>query len=461
MERARTTIADCLEQFFITRWWFFPAFITVAILSRTIALGYPNGAIFDETLYANFALFTLFGTPYFDIHPPLIKVLHALLLSLTTFTTTHVTLGINATFGDFPFVLIRSVHAIIGAMIPLLLYAIARALSLRPAYALIPAVLALIEPTLIAYSRTMLPDVPLVALLLFGVYTTILALRSRSYSWLSFVTGVLLGCALGVKWTSVGLVIAAIILFVVRRKYADAFVVIATTILTYIAIWVLTLFFFFPNGGVITTSIPELPPGYLAGLPYPHSDALETYPAFIAAMHERMYHANALPVIQEVTLHALHASAWPTGFASLGLWGSSAGTAQIIFAPNVLVWLITLFALLRLGMEVVRRIIHTRSITSLPITLWAPLIMYAGMYTPYLLIPRPMFPYHYLFPLMLSFIILPTALPYLMNDFRTIVALPERTRRQYTIALIVCILLVACFLSFLAYGLDPRVLITE
>jgi len=57
--------------------WCLVGLIILSVLTHFIFLSYPSEVVFDELYFGNFSSAYLTKTPYFDIHPPLGKMMLA------------------------------------------------------------------------------------------------------------------------------------------------------------------------------------------------------------------------------------------------------------------------------------------------------------------------------------------------------------------------------------------------
>jgi len=69
----------------------------------------PNDTVFDEVVYANYVTFMLEGHPFFDIHPPLGRMIFSEIARISEpFTLTTLLNKPNQLFNDFPYVPLRT-----------------------------------------------------------------------------------------------------------------------------------------------------------------------------------------------------------------------------------------------------------------------------------------------------------------------------------------------------------------
>ena len=158
-------------------------------------LGKPNDIapnspfVFDELYFANDAHKELLGQDYFDPEPPLAKLIIAIGIQL---------FGFNS-FGW------RFMPALFGTALIPLMYLLARQLLALRFFAVAAGVLAAFDGLTFVESRTAVIDIipitlVVLAYLLFHLHLNADTVRRRR--WMIVVTGVVLGLAVGAKWTT-------------------------------------------------------------------------------------------------------------------------------------------------------------------------------------------------------------------------------------------------------------------
>lgn len=180
------------------------ALAVASLITRFIFIGHPNSAVFDEVHFNYFASFYYSGQYFFDIHPPpLGKLLIALsAMPFGGIQAEDVVRTISTPYPNGHYVAMRSLAAVLGACIPLLLFAIARELSLSLKAALLAGSLAALDNALLVQSRLILLDA---MLLFFGLSSFWMFLRARRTNKILLLGGsaLLAGCSLSVKWIGV------------------------------------------------------------------------------------------------------------------------------------------------------------------------------------------------------------------------------------------------------------------
>lgn len=179
--------------------WFFILILTLVIFFlRLTHLGAIKDEIFDEVYFVNFAKNYLSGVSFFDIHPPLGKLILAI--------------GIKAFNGPFGW---RIMAAIFGAALIPLGYLTGKEIANKTVGIFTALILAL-DGMLLVYSRVGLIDIFLAFLILLAFYGFLRFANSEKTIFL-ILTGISLGLAASVKYIG-GLVFLTFIVVILVKK---------------------------------------------------------------------------------------------------------------------------------------------------------------------------------------------------------------------------------------------------
>lgn len=199
--------------------------LTVAALaSRTWHLGLPRAVVFDELHFAKFVALYMKRLFFFDVHPPLGKMLLALAGSYAGFEGDVKFERIGAEFPQsVPVEALRVVPAVLGSLVVPLVYQIAVELRLSRWAALVAASFILLDNALLVQSRFMLMEGMLIffSCLALMAYLKFRNTAHRAFSvqwwfWLC-VTGVSFTCCLSIKYS--GTFTALLIVFMAAKDY--------------------------------------------------------------------------------------------------------------------------------------------------------------------------------------------------------------------------------------------------
>ncbi|EPS95451.1 hypothetical protein FOMPIDRAFT_71065 [Fomitopsis schrenkii] len=183
--------------------------------TRFHRIGHSAVVVWDEAHFGKFGSFYLKRQFYFDVHPPLGKMLVALAGLLSGYNG-HFDFTSGATYPeDVPYVAMRVMLATFGvALVPLAWYtAVELGMSWRACH--LTALMVLLDVGWLCISRFILLD----AMLLFFTFTTVFCLakfhnqqyQSFSFDWWLWLamTGVSIGCVTSIKW--VGMFVTALV----------------------------------------------------------------------------------------------------------------------------------------------------------------------------------------------------------------------------------------------------------
>lgn len=194
--------------------------LALGLLTRLAFLSQPGEVVWDEGFFGAFAQCCFTHAFFFDIHPPLGKLIIALGAYLggfdqyLTVSLPFFFLRIGEPYGAMPFPWFRLFPALAGALIPLAVYFFLKQLRINDGSALFGATLLVFDNALLTQSRLILIDsfVILFGFLGLGCF---LAARGQRYR-LSFLlpAGVLLGASVACKWTGLGYLALALLVAV-------------------------------------------------------------------------------------------------------------------------------------------------------------------------------------------------------------------------------------------------------
>ncbi len=396
------------------------ALLLVSILLRFPALNHPDEPIFDERIYSAFTLLSAGGNVYFDIHPPLARIMMTeifLTQDLSPYALAFTrAVAETKTFLDFPYIPLRTATAILGAIIPLVLFALARTLGASRTVAGLIGLFVALEPALIVYSRTILPDSLMILLEFSALLVTILALRQKEKKKryiLVALAGLLIGAAVSIKWVALGMLGVIGLFFLSERKIGAAITIGVITILVYFS----SFFYFldyFPKGGPIDPVLDTYRFSYVESLSLPKDAGMIEKTIFTNELHRAIWQANTDPNASAFLPKTPHPLSWSVAKAQLFTWLPDDRPAQIIFRGNAFLWNIALFCfifnILWIGaLAVIKKKWPVGRNETLLI------VGYLANYIPFFFIDRSMFLYHYFTALLFLFLLLPYAAPRLLR----------------------------------------------
>ncbi|MBK6851770.1 MAG: phospholipid carrier-dependent glycosyltransferase [Burkholderiales bacterium] len=142
-------------------WRWLYVLLGVSVWLHFWRLGQPAVVAFDESLVGEFASHYLSGTYYFDIHPPHMKLMYALLGWLGGWTPAMGFPVVGAAYPDGYYLVMRAFPALCGSLLPVLVVLLALELRASLVWALVGGWAVLLDSALLAESRFILNDIPL------------------------------------------------------------------------------------------------------------------------------------------------------------------------------------------------------------------------------------------------------------------------------------------------------------
>ncbi|OCF37575.1 dolichyl-phosphate-mannose-protein mannosyltransferase [Kwoniella heveanensis BCC8398] len=179
----------------------------IAFIVRFYRIGHPSQVVFDEVHFGSFASHYIRREYYFDVHPPLAKMLNGLAAWVV---------GFNGDFGfeqigddyishNVPYIGMRSFCAIMGSITVPIVYGIMRESGYPVGIALLSAALVLFDNGHITQTRLILLDAALVLFMALSLFSYV---KFHQYRYQEFTkwwwfwllsTGAWLACTLGCK----------------------------------------------------------------------------------------------------------------------------------------------------------------------------------------------------------------------------------------------------------------------
>lgn len=179
-----------------------------AFLTRFFNLRFPSKVIFDEAHFGLYAAKYLSHQYYFDIHPPLGKMLLALFAFFGD-VQAGFNFGVNSDYGDINFLALRFLPAFLGSLLILLIYFLVKEMGFSKRSAFLASFFVLFDNALIVQSRFILLDIILVFFIFLSFYLFLLTKKfpPLSFRWylFHFLTGLSMGAAISIKWTGFGI----------------------------------------------------------------------------------------------------------------------------------------------------------------------------------------------------------------------------------------------------------------
>ena len=225
----------------LTRNDFYIAFglILLAFLVRVPNFLRISQPVFDEAHYAHFAIRTLNGERYIDVHPPLGRIIFAFLAKTFKSEGDFNEIKYGSDYGNFPFKALRMATIIAGSLLCGIIFLIARKIYSELSLAVLAALLVIFDGFLIIYSRFILPDTYLLVFGFLGILFFLSALRREFKASLFFIflAGLFFGFSGLIKWSGFGFLGTALFFLAYKKEFFKLAPLLFFAIATYILIF--------------------------------------------------------------------------------------------------------------------------------------------------------------------------------------------------------------------------------
>jgi dolichyl-phosphate-mannose-protein mannosyltransferase len=391
------------------KFWLGCLLLLASAATHFMWLSYPHQVVFDEVHFGKFVTaYCCTGERFFDIHPPHAKLLIAGTAKLTGFNGGLSFEQIGQSYGSLSPLPLRFVPALAGTFLPLVIFIFLLQLGASRAAAFFGAAAVLLDNALTVQTRIISLD----GLLLLSIFGSLslwfMAERASSRRLLlTAAAGGAAGLAVGVKFTGLvapGMLAALWVLTLFRRRDRSRLAenlrlllaMAAGALIVYGAGWALHFYL-----------LPQPGPGDAWRVPRFESPVAVSFVRETAALHRIMFDAN-------YGLDAKHPDEsawweWPLMRTSVFYWQAAGGdgrTAAIYLLGNPLLWWGSTVLLVSLASDVVsRRLFSPAAWRQAGLAnLWIPLAGYAIALAPLVKVPRALFLYHYLTPLIFAIV---------------------------------------------------------
>ncbi len=432
-----------MKSFFLKAWPFF-ALSFLALVLHFAWLNYPSQVVFDEVHFGKFVAGYFTHEYFFDIHPPLGKMMIAFTAKAFSVNPVFAFDRIGEAVPAATLVALRFLPALFGAGLVLLFSWLAYLLSRRRSVALFAGALAILDTALLVQSKFILVDI---FLLCFEILTLIFFLlyqrqppgrRGRRLFFLG-LTGLFFGLTISVKWT--GLAVLSIIGLALAGKFIwpnwaayfspqnnfnrrKNFREIITNLLIIgtlgFLMYLIPFWFHFKILDKPGPGNAFMSQTFQAELKYGRGvlSAPLTFPEKFLELNQTMFRANA-GITSE---HAFGSRwwGWPFNVRPVYYWNQeiitdhSGWQAKIYLTGNPLLWWLVFFGVLA---AFAQGFFRSRDNTLKPAFLWL-VAAYLVNLLPFIFIGRISFLYHYLPSLLFGLLILSLWLDQLWPKYR-------------------------------------------
>lgn len=433
--------------------WLILILIIASVAVHFAFFGHPNQVVFDEVHFGKFVSAYYTHQYYFDIHPPLGKLLVAGFAKLFNFHPEYSFANIGQAFPDKAYLVLRFLPTLAGTVLPLIIFFLALELGMTPLIAFFAGALTLLDNALLTQSRYILLDMFLLDFGFAGLFYYFKYKNSKLVKYL-IPASILFGLSASIKWTGLAFIgLAGIVELIDVIKNIGWRRIIRLVVyfglipfVVYFSVFAIHFSLLTKSGDGDAFMTPQFRATLQGTAEYndPTYHPLNLWQKFIELNHE-MYTANA-------TLTATHPYGskwytWPLMLRPIYYWNTTDNSAQqtsianppkedkIYLLGNPLVWWGSTVAVLYLLLSLFgRNFFKDRT----------PLVLLGGYlinFLPFIGISRVMFLYHYLSGLIFAVLMFAYTLNKLKNP----------TKIVWTILAAAIILFI--FFAPLSYGL--------
>lgn len=342
---------------------FFITLVTLASFTlHFVGIWHPQEAVFDEVHFGKFVSGYIKGEYFFDIHPPLGKLMIAGMATVGRVEPHNSFATIGEQYGDFQYIWLRFLPAFFGSLLTPLIYFLVLRLSLSRYAAGLAALFVVFENALLVQSKFILIDS---FLLFFGFVSLYFFLQSRIFFpegrwglWAALIAAIAAGLAVSVKWTAgsfLGLMLVFGLVELIRRLILRKKKEFRHVLIGYSFLIVIPLLIYVSLFAVHFELLPKKGPGNAYMTSRFHQSQERGFPisdfgANFYELNREMFRAN-----QRITATHSYSSqwyTWPFMLRSVYYWnkdffdGSQMLYEKIYLLGNPFVWWVSTIAVL-------------------------------------------------------------------------------------------------------------------
>lgn len=426
--------------------------LVLGFVSRFALIWHPNQVVFDEVHFGKFVSGYFTGNYFFDIHPPLGKLLIALAAYIGDFQPGFDFKVIGEAYTSSSYIALRLVPNLFGAFLPVCIYFFVRSLRGSTMAAFFAGITLVFENAILVQSHFILVDS---MLFLFGFFGLALFFFYRNYSNNPvhiLGAGIFFALSFSVKWTGISfLALACIVsLWDLRQGLSEKTFLIKRLGFLALALFLIPLFVYMLVFAIHFSLLPKSGKGdgfmsrsflkTLSGSSVEENDSIKplNFVGKFIELNKRIYSSNAS--LSSKHPYSSKFYTWPVMLRPIFYWSKQASPGfrtRIYLLGNPFIWWIACGA-------VIAGLIFWK--TSSSDTKW---FLYIGWYLnffPFFYIKRVMFLYHYFPALIFSIVIMSLF-------FFDGVEVLKRYRKMLLIALVSLFVIGFVFFSPLTYGL--------
>lgn len=444
----------------IIQYWDFLFIVIAALITRFWNIWYPAKVVFDEAHFGLYASKYLSGAYYWDIHPPLGKLF---------FTFAGFVGGLkpgfdfaeSAFYPDASFIFMRCLAAFFGVALIVLVYFFTKKLGGSRRIAFFASFLLIFDNALLVESRFILLDIILVFFIIATLFFFLFFLEARPFSrkWFIFIflTGVFGGAAMSIKWTGLAAlgIVWIFLLFIDKNKtriysremLLRLFSLIVLPLLVYISIF--GVHFSLLDKECVSGCGYILEKFSVSDISPPQGSIVFK----IIEENKRIFLTNALTTFDDMSYFASSQwFTWPVMLKPIPYYVAEFQnkTSFIYLLGNPFAWLFGLIGIFGYLFVFFKHSLKKSGTLPVYFSRLNILMIASCFYLfSFIMVKRPTLLYHYLFPLVISFIVF----AFLFDYFLKIVIKDEKKIRAFCALVLLFVFAGFMFFAPLSYGL--------
>jgi len=393
--------------------YFIPIVLVVlGFVTRFAFIWHPSEVVFDEVHFGKFVNAYITGDYFFDIHPPLGKLLIFISSYIFGFHTVLDFEVIGNQYSDNSYIALRLIPNLLGALLPLCIYFFVRSINGSKIAGFFAGLTIVFENALLVQSHFIFLDS---ILLFFGFSGISLFFWYRNHSKkliYLFAAGIFLALCVSIKWT--GLSFVALVWFVslidLIRLFTAKASITKEVILRIISLFIVPYYIYILIFAFHFSLLPKSGPGdeymspafikTLEGSSVEQDDSIKPLNFFgkYTELNINMFTSNVS--MTETHPYSSKSYTWPLMIRPIYYWYNEKSPgiySRIYLLGNPFIWWIAFASMIS------------------AVIFWKPdsfdkkLILYVGWFIaffPFFFIKRPLFLYHYFASLIFSIVIM-------------------------------------------------------
>lgn len=372
-----------------------------SIIVHFAFFGYPKEVVFDEVYFGRFISAYENGEYYFDIHPPLGKLIIFGFVHIFDTRLDSDFSAIGNAYVDHEQLLLRFLPCLVGALIPIVLFFLALEIGFSLRGSTVLSALLIFENSLVVQTHFLFLDGFLILFGFVSLWLYLIYCRSKK-NIILLITCVCCGLAMSIKWTGITFLFL-ILIHEIFKRCAYNIQHVGKILLFFIAVPIVTYYSFFvihftllPNPGngdsFMSKNFYDTQHHRYVAL---STKTMSTWEKFVELNHA-MYSAN-----KSITQGHAYGSAWytwPLMIKPVYYWTDDRGRF-VYFFGNFVIWFFG--AVTILWVVIVQFFDYTRQHAHMKFLLTGFFVNWL----PFMFIDRVMFLYHYMVSLIFSIMI--------------------------------------------------------